>query len=76
MSEARPFQGHPGCQEPDGGDPCPQFTDLLEAYDKLRADKAELLAAMKAFATAKGGNEDIEAANAIFRLIAKHEERK
>ena len=56
MSHARPFKGHPACQEPDGGDPCPQFTDLLNAYDEmrtgkeiaqLRADKAELLAALK-----------------------------
>ena len=55
MSHARPFKGHPACQEPDGGDPCPQFTDLLNAYDEmrtgkeiaqLRAEKAELLAAL------------------------------
>ena len=90
MSHARPFKGHPACQEPDGGDPCPQFTDLLNAYDEmrtgkeiaqLRADKAELLAALSGLVDAidvpdNHGAIDYEWHEAFEKscsLIAKHE---
>ena len=62
--------------EPDGADPCPQFTDLLNAYDQLRADKAELLAALKSniMHGSEAYHDRVEAE--AHRIIAKHEERK